>query len=883
MAHQSLSLHWKLPAIIAVTASLVVAALSPVLTPLEDGLLPLRYSLRGDRAADSNIVIVYVDDEAVQTLGWPVRRNFYALMISVLTELDVAAIGLEPVLEEPRPEYAEYDELIATVTRGSSRVVVTSYVESWDPSPRETPGDSSAGGLVLRASPRVFEGTGFHGPFPPLEAAAAGLGHLNISERWETPVLVRVGGRLLPAFGAELLRVGTGGRLWIDGAEVATRGEPRPVAFSTDGGAVRLNFPGPAASFVRYPFLEVLKSYDALRSGRQATLDIGRLREKLVLIGIAAEGRGQLVSTPVDGRLPAVFLHATFLENALRGAFLRSVPFWAAMVITVLLTFLASLVGIGVRFPWNVAAVLATLLVFVAAAILLFALADVAVPVVPPLLAAAAAAAAAGVLGYTRTRTVLHHVTQEKDRLFEQLRDREARVATLERELAGIDASGSGRRVEELQEQIRRYRVEIKSLSARADDMEPFVAAQEERGRASVDFEGIVYADGGPVADVVSFVRKIAATNAPVLVLGESGTGKELVARAIHKHSDRSGGPFVAVNCGALAETLLETELFGHEKGAFTGAVKDRMGRFELAHRGTIFLDEIGETGEAFQVKLLRVLQEGELERVGGVQTLKVDVRVIAATNNDIKDLVQQRRFREDLFYRLNVFAIDLPPLRERPYDLPVLVDHFLRREGGDLSVSRNAYQAILAYAWPGNVRELESAVKRAALLARAEKRTMIGASDLPEDVASMVQGREPLEDQILQALRERGFSRSAVTGTAGELGGLNRGTVAEYLRGECIKAFCNHRFDLGRAARSVSQSPEQAVNDRVEKRLAEYLANLVETVDKTRPWEESLAGLRPKLKNLPLRYHRYCEEAAEAYFRGLWKVPPGEGVRRSD
>jgi DNA-binding NtrC family response regulator len=252
-------------------------------------------------------------------------------------------------------------------------------------------------------------------------------------------------------------------------------------------------------------------------------------------------------------------------------------------------------------------------------------------------------------------------------------------------------------------------------------------------------FEGIV-GRCRPMRDLFQLLETVSGTNSTILVSGETGTGKELVARAIHHGSPRRGNQFVAISCSAIPETLLEAELFGHVRGAFTGAVGNRVGRFEQAHKGTLFLDEVGTMGAPLQMKLLRALQEREVERVGDSRTIKVDVRVIAATNSDLVKLVAEGKFREDLYYRLNVIPVRLPPLRDRKEDIPLLVQHFLDRFCRELSpprptmtVSQQAMRQLMAYAWPGNVRQLENALERGVALSAG--RTQIELADLPPDV----------------------------------------------------------------------------------------------------------------------------------------------------
>ncbi|MEM6532837.1 MAG: sigma-54 dependent transcriptional regulator [Myxococcota bacterium] len=245
----------------------------------------------------------------------------------------------------------------------------------------------------------------------------------------------------------------------------------------------------------------------------------------------------------------------------------------------------------------------------------------------------------------------------------------------------------------------------------------------------------------------LALVSQAAPSEATILLIGESGTGKELIARKIHELSGRTG-PYVAVNCAALPENLLESELFGHERGAFTGATERKHGRFERAGGGTLLLDEIGETSAALQVRLLRVLQEGEIERVGGSATVPVNVRVLAATNRDLEELVANDQFREDLFYRLNVIQVKVPPLRQRHGDVPLLAQHFVqhfaaKNRKGVKGFSEAALKCLDAYEWPGNVRELENTIERAVVLTRSD---VIGANDLPDAIRGAERKREPTD-----------------------------------------------------------------------------------------------------------------------------------------
>jgi PAS domain S-box-containing protein len=296
------------------------------------------------------------------------------------------------------------------------------------------------------------------------------------------------------------------------------------------------------------------------------------------------------------------------------------------------------------------------------------------------------------------------------------------------------------------------------------------VALREEIDKTSM-FEEIV-GTSPALTGLLSRVTKVAATDSTVLVTGETGTGKELVARAIHKQSRRCAGPFVAVNCAAIPRDLIASELFGHEKGAFTGATQRRLGRFELADGGTIFLDEVGELSAETQVALLRVLQEREFERVGGRQAIQVDVRVIAATNRDLNAAVESEAFRQDLFYRLNVFPLEVPPLRERRVDIPVLVEYFIdryaRKAGKVLRrVDRRTLERLQAYPWPGNVRELQNVIERSVILSEGDE-FMVDESWL--SVRPALQGRLTLSASL--ATHEKAIIEDALRASNGQVFG---------------------------------------------------------------------------------------------------------------
>jgi transcriptional regulator with PAS, ATPase and Fis domain/CHASE2 domain-containing sensor protein len=853
---------WLTRRILMGLVPVLVAGLFVLLFPgasgsADEALQNLRYHLRGEEPADSSIVVLYLDNEDIGSLGgWPLRRSYYALLVNALHDLGVRSVGIDIAFSEPDIHGAEYDSIFASVMTRSGSVVLSGYFRQVG---EGEPSDSDAGLLPRRftiAHPAHAHETAGRNPVlpvPVLCGAASGFGHSVILPDLTIPLFIRTSpGRAVPSLGAAVLAGGlrTESNSWPD--------------------EMVLNYRGGTGSLRLIPVVHFLQSYAEWKEGRNSGLDPAQFRGTSVLIGVIAEGRSSFVRNPFTDQYPSIGVHATMMSNLMRGDYLRTEPAW----MNILLTLLVGMAGVAFMTwrseSWAVTCNAVIILLLFGLSHILFVTHSIVLPTAMPATAAALVTFVMTIDAHRNARRDLRALVSEKRRLTEILGEKESRVHSLEESLRKLDRSVPSAESVVMKNEIHRLTSEIQSLRDKVADVQAVDTTEPAGGSTCSEFEGIVYDGKGPMAGVVDMILKVADTSATVLVLGESGTGKELVARALHRRSSRAGKPFIAINCGGLTETLLESELFGYEKGAFTGAAKEKPGRFTLADGGTIFLDEIGETSEAFQVKLLRVLQDGTFEPVGGTGTRKVDVRIIAATNKDLARAVEERQFRKDLYYRLNVVNISIPPLRERSADLPFLVEHILSTVGAGTSCSAAVLDSLCAYAWKGNVRELQAVLTRASLIARSEQRAMLRMKDLPEEI---VQARQPgnIEEQIVTSLRQKKFSRSAISETAEEMGGLNRGTVAEHFRGYCFSVFRTSGWNIRAAVDVIAGSQDEAVVEKVEKKLKEYIGNAVENIDKSLTLEENIEISRPKFKNLPLKYHQVLTDIITSAFRGEW------------
>lgn len=848
---------------------------SGVFFTLDKHLLDLKFKLRGEIPIDSSTIILYLDNDDINALGGlPLKRNYYALAVNILNELNAKVIGLDVALTEHSIDKPEYDEVLTKTVGAKKNVVLTSYFDSIS---EEEPNLSfrlpEEIGYKINPSTKFFSGEKLNLPFLELQKAAYSIGHENITEEGKIPLFISQTNGLMPAFALELFRAFVNAeksKLKIQNSELLIEAQDKlyTIPFEKNG-IVNLNYTGGAKTLLAIPLVEFLQAYNLYKKGGITDIDVTSVKNKIVIIGIVATGRSVFVKSPFSSQYPAIGLHATFIDNILKNRFISKMP----VILELFLILVAALIFSYFTYRGNELKTFIVLLIYFffyfIMSLLLFSISNFDLTITRHYIILIIQMISVVVYRNYLVKEEVRNLEIERDAIHKKLHDREEKLIKLQNELRKAEMENALQRKGKLVNEIKKFEKEVSILKLQINEYEKLAHITDNYE----NFEGIIYSATSPMKSVVEFLKKIADNDSPVLILGESGTGKELIARAIHRKSNRSDKPFVALNCGALTETLLESELFGYEKGAFTGATKEKPGRFELADGGTIFLDEIAETSEAFQVKLLRILQEGEFERVGGTETKKVNVRVLAATNKNIIDSIDEKKFRQDLYYRLSVFVINLPPLRERKEDIPILVKHFIELENKDMKCSSEVVEVLLKYPFNGNVRELQSIIKRAVVLATSEKRNYLKLSDLPEDIQKLQKNKEDLAERIMKSIREKKFSKNSISETAKELGGMNRSTVAEYFRGYCFKTIVEKNYHLDDAILEIADSIEPEIINKVKKKVIEYLKNALENIDKNFNLETNLRKNRAKFKNLPQKYHYYLEEIIKHYIKDEFKI----------
>lgn len=789
---------------------LIVAIVLPAFIP------SLKYSLNyttesliknilPEKTPDTSIILVNITSDDIEKIGpWPIKRSYYALLIRNLKLVGVKKIGLEVFLSTRLASQSVYDKILEKEIAEAGNVVL-----------------SSVAGEIYERNGKFFTDSLSYST-PKLLNEGFQTGHINFisDEDFLIPVSLTSFNSVETAFSVKL------------------------ADSNTDKEKIILNFISSWNKFKKYSLLEFFELVNDNENAEKI------FKDKIVLIGVTDPQISPQYKTAFDSELPGLALHAFAVDNLLNNRFYDDTLLLPQIGFSIILLLLM-IYFFENQNPKSLVYASGCLFLFISVSVLLQEVFYFKVEYSYFTLGFAFIVIIQLIQKIYESSAVLDVALNEKEALRSLLQRKEEELALLKNRFENFSKENST----ELKNEIEKLQSEIQKLQESNEDSK--IADELALQKVEV-FYGIAYRSK-QMQSVVDLIKKAAPTDSTILITGESGTGKELVANAIHKLSSRADKNFVVVNCAALTETLLESELFGHVKGAFTGAISDKQGKFELADKGTIFLDEIGETSENFQVKLLRVLQSGDIEKVGSTKTLKVDVRVIAATNKNLEHLVREKKFRDDLFYRINVININLPPLRERKEDIDVIIKHLLRDESVQISVA--ALKALNEFDWLGNVRELESVIKRAVIFAKAEKRNIIQLNDLPDQIIKTV--KTNFEELVLESLRQKKFSHSAISETAKELGNINRTVVAENFRGYSFKLFVENNFDKKMTVKQVASSEDNDVLKRVEQKFDTWIENIKEDINSVheKDFESIKNQFASKYKNLPQRFHPFLDE----------------------
>ncbi len=863
--------------------TLVIAAsifllliLSKPLRILNNNYADLEFKVRGQSKIDSNIIILYVDNAIMDSLGSvPLKWIYYNRLINDLSNLGVRAIGIDMLFDKNSPDYPGQAAWLVGAIKKSHRVCVGMFFNKVFNEGKivsvKNNLHANSNKYIIKTSLKYFPyGKGLNIPFPWLLNSAAGFGHLNFDNDLsirKLPLIIDNAdsgyikkGSAVPSITLELLRVYY--KLPFDSIQVSDnhiliKNGGKSINIPASYGKMTINYAGGINTLNMHSISEFLKNYHSfIRTGKGKD-ELRKFKNKIVLIGSMAKHTGQFTSTPFSNKFPVVGVYANAIATILHKQFLRKVPLIPELLISVVFAvFIFSfLFRNGKKVYFSLLASAGIIFLYIIISFILFEN-NIVLSIQPVFISLIFVST--GVVKQMKIISLrFENIKKEKQKIEALLKNSSDKIQSLQTELIVLKNNRHANSSADVNDDTAAGQLLAEYNNT---DVYPVNYLQKQ----TAEFFGLVYSKNGKMERVVNLIKKVAATDATILILGESGTGKELAARAIHDISNRKDKKFVAINCGAIPETLLESELFGYEEGAYTGANKSKEGYFETADEGTIFLDEITETSELFQTKLLRVLQQGEFNHLGGTKTIKVNVRILAATNKKIDELVKDGKFRLDIYYRLNVIRLYLPPLRERKKDIPLLAGYFLRKEAGEnFKISGYVMQAFLNYNWPGNVRQLESVIKHAVIFAGSEGQKVIQINFLPSEILNSLTMRIDMEEQILNSLRRKKFSRNSINETARILGGIHRSTVAEHLRGICFREYCLNNFNIENTVRSIGRTEDKETLIRVKKKLNEYISHLLKHIDGNPSFDSIKETLHLKYKKLPVKYHTYIEQIA--------------------
>jgi DNA-binding NtrC family response regulator/CHASE2 domain-containing sensor protein len=804
---------FRLYKILAIVSALILPLLFPsvrnILNSQTENIFLKSY---GSDKTDTNIVIIRIDETTINSLqGWPLKRSFYALAFNYLRKLNARKIGLEVFLGNRTSAISIYNRLLVDEINQNPNVILSALLND------------------LKFEKVNYISDSLVAPDLNAENLKVNIGHINYlqDDGFYIPVRVLVKSKQVNSFSS----------LIADKTKMQDN-------------FIRLKINHSWRDYRSVEFVDFLKTFE------QDERKYKFMKNKIILIGVTDELIAKSVEGVFDYKIPGVGFHAIAVDNLLNNEFLNTGYKNTIAIIFLLILLTFTIVNSGHReLYYDIFLSFGLIL----SGFVLYVFFDIYLNYTVFILPALFIVAVSMIHFWIQKKELLSETVNENKILNEIIRAKEIELTRFQEEISKKEIENQS----ELIQKIEKLKSEIEALQqsqqTKTDEEE-----KTEIAEAKI-FQGIVY-NSGSIEKIVSLIKKVAPQDVTILILGESGTGKELIANAIHNLSKRKQEKFIAVNCAALTETLLESELFGHVRGAFTNAIIDKKGIFETANNGTVFLDEIGETSENFQSKLLRVLQSGEVQKVGSTETIYVNVRIIAATNKNLEELVKQKKFREDLFYRLNVIPVNLPALRERKEDIPFLAKYFAEKENKNLKISQYVIEQLMKYDWKGNIRELESVIKRAAIFAISESRDLIKLKDLPENVCNYK--KLDLDNLILNSLREKKFSHSSINETAAELGNINRAIVSEHLRGMFFRSYVKNDFDFSKAVVELAESEDETVLTKLSSKCETYISNIEKDVNKLN--EENFDDVKTifasKYKNLPSKYHEYLDKVIREF-----------------
>ncbi len=875
--------------------------------------LDFRFILRGGTDANADLIMIDADDASAAKYGvWPWKRSLHADLVRFLKEAEASVIAYDVLFALPKDD--EQDTALIEASKEAGNLIYPAAVslaetgEStegealkpylWDPLPGSADKDFFHTENVIFSLPGLLRKNG--------------VGHIATNRDQDgivrrVPLIVKHQDKLIPALGFQVVL----NFLGLTPADVELKGSAVVVHASRkagmndiaipvdDKGQMIINYAGKwGETFKHASFASV-----GTESAEPSTGKVEDLAGKIIFIANTITG-SDVKTIPLEKNYPGPGIHANIINTILTQNFLRETSPWFDVLLILLMGMATAQILHSRRYVEKMVLIFLLAAGYFLVGVILFS-GGVIIELFPPIFA----------ILLTSLIVSVYQSTAEKqitDALLKQKHDVESRMAAISRDLAAkekelfetqgqLDELQEGLVEEKKQEEIRshdiqelktkldsvlkeknRLQEEHASLVAKFSDLK--VNVSEDEHALGDDYEALreecmangIVTQNKKCLETFRILKQYASVPSPVLILGESGTGKELFARALHLMSPRQNENFIAVNMGAIPRDLVESELFGHTKGAFTGASSSKKGKFSVADRGTIFLDEIGDTQLDAQVKLLRVLQQKEVQPIGG-EAFKIDTRVIAATHKNLESQIQKGEFREDLFYRLNALTVTLPPLRERREDIPFLVQHFVEKYaseyGKDLEgVSDQAMKKLVACEWRGNIRELENVIQRGITLATKK---LIQEKDLGLDKVSQApppvetpararsgKSKGGVEDEtLLNVLREKGFE---INETAAQLN-MSRNTVSSRFKGICFDLLVKNDLDRNKVAETISDGlPHQ---DLVHQKIVEYHENLIRTIKNFASEGEAIEAVIKRSKNIPAQYHPAIKELVRKSF----------------